>query len=99
MLDKFRAVLNGTTCSCLTKASEIKYHKKGCNYRVFVEEQKRIKWVKDANTYLTSLTGVWDKAEFSLDYCESLYESYVEDNPDDPFSPKDAVDEDMTYWD
>jgi hypothetical protein len=64
---------------------------------------KREQWVAEANAYLISLTGEWDKPEFSEEYCESLYETYVIDDSgllgEDFWSPKDAVDEDMTYWD
>lgn len=99
MLAKFKAILAGAKCSCLTKTPEARHHKEDCTYRVFVEGEKKGKWVKEANDYLTSLTGAWDKPEYSIDYCESLYQSYVEDMGGDPFSPQDAVDEDMTYWD
>jgi len=61
---------------------------------------KREEWVAEANTYLISLTGEWDKPEFSIEYCEGLYEDYVfAQDEGDEFSPKLAVDEDMTYWD
>lgn len=56
-------------------------------------------WVREAVQHLNSITGKWDYPEQMVEYCESLYETYVEENPEDPFSPKDAVDEDMTYWD
>ena len=55
-------------------------------------------WINEANKYLVKLTCEWD-TENSKGYCESLYETYVEEMGDDPFSPQDAVDEDMTYWD
>jgi hypothetical protein len=32
-------------------------------------------------------------------YCESLHESYVQDNPGCEFTPEDALSEDMSYWD
>lgn len=57
------------------------------------------KWVESAVHYMRSLTGPWENEDNLKDYCESLYESYVEDMSDSPCSPKDAVDEDMTYWD
>lgn len=28
----------------------------------------------------------------------SLYETYVEEDPESEWSPSDAVDEDMSYW-
>ena len=55
-------------------------------------------WVNKAMQYMRRLTGPWENEENLKDYCESLYETYVEEMGDDPFSPKDAIDEDMTYW-
>lgn len=54
-------------------------------------------WIKEANTYLVSITGEWENG-LSESYCDSLYETYVEDMRDDPFSPEDAIEEDMNYW-
>lgn len=60
---------------------------------------KMSEWVDEACWYMIRLTGPWEDKQHLRDYCESLYETYVEEMGDDPFSPKGAVDEDMTYWD
>lgn len=94
-----------TKCSCTTKTPELTYHAVDCKYKAtwenyFNKESKMTKedWINEANKYLVKLTGEWDYENNSKDYCESLYETYVEETGDDPFSPQDAVDEDMTYW-
>lgn len=56
-------------------------------------------WIDNAVKYMVSLTGEWEIHKNLVDYCESLHETYVEDMGEDFFSPEDAVDEDMTYWD
>lgn len=58
---------------------------------------KEAEWIKKATAYMVSLTGPW-KGEGASNYCGSLYETYVKDMGDDPYSPTDAVDEDMSYW-
>lgn len=55
-------------------------------------------WIAKARFYLVNVSVGWEDND-ALDYCEALYENYVEDNPEDPFTPQEAVDEDMTYWD
>ena len=55
-------------------------------------------WIKEANEYLVNITGPWENG-LSIDYCESLYQDYVEEDDSGFWSPSDAVDEDMTYWD
>ncbi len=88
-----------SACTCLTKTPDINYHKEYCNYKQSQEEIMQMQqWVKEAVQYLTSITGKWDYPEQMVEYCESLYEPYVEENPENPFNPKDAVDEDITYW-
>lgn len=57
------------------------------------------KWLDTAYWYMVKLTGPWENKQHLQDYCESLYEDYVEGNLDDPYTPQEAVDEDMTYWD
>ena len=93
-----KATVKGVSCTCLTKTPELRYHKEGCKYRMFMDKED---WINQANKYLVSLTGEWDNPEDSREYCECLYETYVEEQETDDlkFSPKDAVDEDMTYWD
>ena len=54
-------------------------------------------WVESAIRYMVSQTGEWEDGNH-VQYCESLYETYVDDMGDDPFSPEDAIDQDMTYW-
>ena len=57
-------------------------------------------WIKEAFTYMVSLTGKWEYPENLTDYCESLHEQYVEqEDSEDYWTPQAAVDEDMTYWD
>lgn len=34
----------------------------------------------------------------SLSMVSSIYETYVEEDPESEWSPSDAVDEDMSYW-
>lgn len=66
---------------------------------MFFEKNKREVWVKEACEYMVNITGEWEY-EHLEDYCDSLYEYYVLSNSeDDQCTPKDAVDEDMTYWD
>jgi len=60
---------------------------------------KKSEWLVEACEYMIKLTGDWEIHGNLVDYCESLYETYVEEMGDDPFSPEGAVDEDMTYWD
>lgn len=58
-------------------------------------------WIDKAVEYMVSITGEWENEENLTDYCESLYETYAEDNQnlgETFYSPEDAVDEDMTYW-
>ena len=57
-------------------------------------------WVKQAVDYMVSVTGEWDVEGRCEEYCESLYETYVEDNyiGEEDCTPEYAVDEDMTYW-
>jgi hypothetical protein len=60
-------------------------------------------WIERANKHLVARTGEWDNKGSSLEYCESLYETYVEDNCElyegTFWEPEAAVEEDMTYWD
>lgn len=93
---KILAIMDGVSCTCLTKTPEVKHHKEECNYRMFFEKSKREVWVKEACEYMVSLTG---DSDFLEEYCDTLYEDYVLFNSeDDQWTPKDAVDEDMTYW-
>lgn len=97
---KILAIMRGVSCTCLAKTPEIKHHKEECKYRMFFEKNKREVWVKEACEYMVSITGEWEYPEHLEDYCDSLYEYYVLSNSeDDQRTPKDAVDEDMTYWD
>ena len=97
---KILAIMRGVSCTCLAKTPEIKHHKEECiNIVCSLRKNKREVWVKEACEYMVSITGEWEYPEHLEDYCDSLYEYYVlSDSEDDQRTPKDAVDEDMTYW-
>lgn len=100
MLDKIKTIIDGATCTCMTKTPETKYHKPECKYRSYMDNMKKEQWVKEAYKHIVSITGEWDYPEACMDYCESLYETYVEDElfGEEDCTPEFAVDEDMTYW-
>lgn len=105
MIKLFKVLKTG--CTCLTKTPDTEYHKVGCAYKTVWEnyhkgENKlnRYDWIDIANKYLISRVGESDENDWTWDYCESLYESYVEKESfsGDYWTPEEAVDEDMTYW-
>lgn len=53
-------------------------------------------WIEEAVKVLVANTGNWEN-EMEYEYCEGLYETYVEDNDLD-HTPEEAVFEDLTYW-
>lgn len=56
-------------------------------------------WIAKAKLHMLKRTGEWDFHESLQNICESLYETYVEEEEDTDFwTPENAVDEELTYW-
>lgn len=54
---------------------------------------KKYIWIVCAYLHMYKRCG-WAR----WDMVSSLYETYVEEDPESEWSPADAVDEDMSYW-
>lgn len=81
-------------CNCLTKTPIESFHKSWCTYKKNKQKQK---WVEQAADFMMTNSVGWSR-ENALDYCDSLYYTYIVEFGEEDISPEDAVLEDMSYW-